>query len=439
MINKVKMCQTNRIAVFLALFYAFTTRSILGPIIYRGIILWVYYGVLYACLLVCFWRRFMRDGQHLYVPKYFFSIILLFLVILFGLFRTGDLGNLLHYGIALMLPFAMKPEMKANKTIGVVFVIIGIILFIGCLINFLFPIAYNRVILPLFSESVQKSLHWQTELGIYFFGFTTQVGYTSFFLSVAMGGLFCFRKNVFKGWFIPLSILLAFGMLLTGKRGPVVFLLIGVLFIYFYESHGKERFVRVFQIALIIVAAYVVLFFLSTYTNNAGITRIFESIQQLVLTRDIKETGREQLRNQAIRYFRSHILTGIGWTNFKNFFSLRNTHVHNIYFQLLCETGIIGSFIFMTFFAKQLLQTLNKLKQVKSNGYEYSWLLLSLFIQIYFLLYGITGNPLYDVEEIILYFFAVGVSNLSLLSEIEVNNEENVNNAYSYTDFSIRS
>ena len=93
----------------------------------------------------------------------------------------------------------------------------------------------------------------------------------------------------------------------------------------------------------------------------------------------------------------------------------------------------------MTFFAKQLLQTLNKLKQVKSNGYEYSWLLLSLFIQIYFLLYGITGNPLYDVEEIILYFFAVGVSNLSLLSEIEVNNEENVNNAYSYTDFSIRS
>jgi hypothetical protein len=96
MTNKLDLPRINRFAVFLALFYAFTTRSVLGPMIYRGVMLWVYYGALYLCLMVCLANAFKRDGKHLYAPKFFFTIVILFLVIAFGLYITSDLDALLY-------------------------------------------------------------------------------------------------------------------------------------------------------------------------------------------------------------------------------------------------------------------------------------------------------------------------------------------------------
>lgn len=64
---------------------------------------------------------------------------------------------------------------------------------------------------------------------------------------------------------------------------------------------------------------------------------------------------------------------------------------------------------------------MNTLSLVRKKGLtggmiEGGWIKFSFFIQLYFLLYGITGNPLYDIEETIMYFFAIGISYLPLLS-----------------------
>ena len=214
---------------------------------------------------------------------------------------------------------------------------------------------------------------------------------------------------------MPLAIMILFGLLLTGKRAPTVFLLVSIMFLYFFESRERERFTRVLQIFLITAAAFVALFLLARFTNNPAINRIFESIQNIVISRDIEDVGRDQLWTQAMTYFYSNKWLGIGWTNFKNLFTLRGTHVHNIYIQLLCETGIIGFSIFAFFFTWNILTTLRRIRTAKRETYEYSWLMLSLFMQIYFLLYGITGNPLYDIEETILYFFGASISYLPVL------------------------
>ena len=55
-----------------------------------------------------------------------------------------------------------------------------------------------------------------------------------------------------------------------------------------------------------------------------------------------------------------------------------------------------------------------------NNSLESGWIKFSLFIQLYFLLYGITGNPLYDIEETIIYFFAIGISYIPISSFREV-------------------
>lgn len=59
----------------------------------------------------------------------------------------------------------------------------------------------------------------------YVAGFTSQVGYTSFFIIVCIGAVFCFRKTVFKRASYPLLLFMVGGLLLTGKRGPIAFLL----------------------------------------------------------------------------------------------------------------------------------------------------------------------------------------------------------------------
>lgn len=416
--NKSEISGINTIAIFLALFYAFSTRSIIGSLVYRGALLWIFYGVTYLALGVClinYFRSSRNDGLHRYAPDFFVIVFMVFSVIVFGLYRTGDKSSLLYYGIAILVPFAMEPGIKERKGISIAFVAIGVILFLGCLVNYVFPAVYRTFIIPLFSRSAQASLYWQAALRTYFPGFTSQVGYTSYFLCMAFGALFCFRKTIYKRWFMPLAIMILFGLLLTGKRAPTVFLLVSIMFLYFFESRERERFTRVLQIFLITAAAFVALFLLARITNNPAINRIFESIQNIVISRDIEDVGRDQLWTQAMTYFYSNKWLGIGWTNFKNLFTLRGTHVHNIYIQLLCETGIIGFSIFAFFFTWNILTTLRRIRTAKRETYEYSWLMLSLFMQIYFLLYGITGNPLYDIEETILYFFGAGISYLPML------------------------
>lgn len=218
--------------------------------------------------------------------------------------------------------------------------------------------------------------------------------------------------------------MILFGLLLTGKRAPAFFLLVSIMFLYFFESRERERVVRVLQILLITAAAFIALFLLARFTNNPAINRIFESVQNMILSRDVEDAGRNQLWTQAMKYFYENPWLGIGWTNFKTLFTLRGTHVHNIYIQLLCETGIIGFSIFAFFFVWNIITTLRKIKTAKQGTCEYSWLMLSLFMQIYFLLYGMTGNPLYDVEETILYFFGAGIGYLPMLANPSEASEE---------------
>ena len=72
----------------------------------------------------------------------------------------------------------------------------------------------------------------------------------------------------------------------------------------------------------------------------------------------------------------------------------------------------------MTFFLTRLHRTFSAVKESRfiDTSIENGWVKFSLFIQIYFLLYGITGNPLYDIEETIIYFFAIGISYIPLFS-----------------------
>lgn len=409
------------LAVFVALLYAFTTRSILAKFLFQNQIeLLAFYGITYASLIMSFIYSFFYDGVHLYAPKGFFSILSLFIVIIVELFMAENSYSLIYYGIALLLPFAVFDKIKKSTFFMKFFVVMAIFFAIGCIINFIFPLMFKTVFFPMYSTSAQQSL---TEVEMisgtstYFAGFTSQVGYTSFFISLGIGAIFCLKDIIYQKSWPYLMIVMFAGLLLTGKRGPIVFLLIALSLIYFWNEHGRARIIRLTKIIGAFVIVFVLVAIIANVTKIDGIIRIYDALYAFLTSGSLEDAGRTQLYEQALEYFRRNPILGIGWTNFRVLYDFRSTHVHCIYLQLLCETGLVGFGIFTIFFATRLKRTLKLLKETGAVGstLESTWIKFSLFIQLYFLLYGITGNPLYDIEETIIYFFAIGISYLPLL------------------------
>lgn len=410
----------SRLAIILALIYAFTTRSILAGFLYRTWIqLLLFYTITYLLLGICFLKSFDRTNGHLYARRGFYSMLAITMVIIFELYVAGNTYSLLYYGIALLLPFAIDDEIIMTTGVPKFFVAVSAFFTVGCFVNFVLPSTYKAVILPLFLADAQQSLQDVEQLsgaGTYFAGFTSQVGYTSFFISMGIGTVFCFKDTIFKKLCYPLIIIMFAALLLTGKRGPLMFLLVALAAIYFIDGYRKGRILRLVKIALMLCLAYGILSVIAQATQIEGIQRIFDAVNELLTSGSVEDAGRSQLYEQALVFFRQHPLVGIGWANFKSLYSFRGTHVHCIYLQLLCETGLVGTMIFAIFFASRLIASTRNVKETM-NGVptiNNGWMKLSLFIQLYFLLYGITGNPLYDIEETILYFFAIGISFIRL-------------------------
>ena len=90
-------------------------------------------------------------------------------------------------------------------------------------------------------------------------------------------------------------------------------------------------------------------------------------------------------------------------------------HVHNVYLQLLCETGIIGFTFYMTWFISILWLSIKSYRRInfyKTSEFESANFHLKFAIgyQVFFLLYCMTGNPLYTEEMFIPYFICCSIA-----------------------------
>lgn len=124
--------------------------------------------------------------------------------------------------------------------------------------------------------------------------------------------------------------------------------------------------------------------------------------------------GRVDVWLKAFSMFGKHSLVGIGWGQYVNqggwFWN-----IHNIYIQLLVETGIIGFIIYCGWFLFHLVRTWSIYSKMRVNpedytNIDYCLMNFSLAMQIFFILYGFTGNPLYDREMFVPYFIACAIS-----------------------------
>lgn len=226
-------------------------------------------------------------------------------------------------------------------------------------------------------------------------------------------GMMCSTKQ--KKYFALVAFSF-FPLLLTAKRGPLLFiwgtLIIMQLLMSGSNAERGKKLLLWLMLSVIIVAVLN-----AAFPQTAIVWDRFLDADDGDFT-----NGRFALYRFAVDCFLKDPLFGIGWGKFKYLYASANEIVytraggfntHNIYLQLLCETGVIGFFVFLII-AYNTFQKTFRLIQEQQNGPQdqnyINYLTISLTYQIFFLMYGLTGNVIYDGTLIVPYVLCCAIT-----------------------------
>lgn len=331
------------------------------------------------------------------------SLLLLLFVFLsfFGLFNGGDTpgDNQYFFSIAaltlnyiiLISEVNWSDSLISGITVSSIFFMVGSILQLisSDLINLI-----NKVHLS--SENYISSLKFVSNGALV--GFTHNPGVNGYMISILLLLIFIrsfFIKTTNKKILNYIYFIFVYYLLvLTGKRGFLLFTIIIIL--YLLVRLYKQK----IKIILPIIIVLLIFYFLITYTEmgNLIISRTMDS--------DSITTGRWPVYKIMWEDFLEKPIFGNGTYSTLNAIYLFNGH--NIYLQILRENGIIGFLTFLSVLGINLIGTDRHLKNAITNRHRAA-LSISICLQFLFIFWGITGNPLYDIYPFCAYIFGIAL------------------------------
>ena len=286
--------------------------------------------------------------------------------------------------------------LQLMKKIIYIFSLMGMI---SVFVQFFKPELINAFLFIVLRPWAYENIMWSYNVDGTYTGLTASVSMASFsmaivFFAAAQKILYVKGKNTdlpekqpnrmnFINYII--AFLALFGIILTSKRGIFVATVIALLLAIVLDKDIKIRIIKkshAITLGIGIVLAVVgivylieindyVIAFISRFTGN-NIT-----------------TGRNEFYKNAINAFS---LGSVG-TLFAGYgtgsaYLINKTGLHNVYLQLLFDHGLLGLVLYGSFFIVNIKNAIKK---------RYFF---SMCLQIVFLVYCMTGNPLYDY-----YFF----------------------------------
>ncbi|MDI6711717.1 MAG: O-antigen ligase family protein [Anaerosomatales bacterium] len=209
------------------------------------------------------------------------------------------------------------------------------------------------------------------------------------------------------------AVLSLIGVFISGKRMFAFIVVISAVWLLF-SSVERGKLARLFRLSTMGVLGVG-----SLYATFEPVRELIGRIVLLFLPAQVATSGRSILWSLALDIFESNRLTGIGFANFVPYsdaisgapwFGLY--HVHNIYLQLLAETGVMGFGIMLGFLGSALVSTWRSYRAAlrwRDNDARYI-LVSSIALQVWFIVYGFSGNGLYGWQEMYLYLSAVAMA-----------------------------
>lgn len=216
------------------------------------------------------------------------------------------------------------------------------------------------------------------------------------------------RKKTFWGVLFGASVI---ALLLTSKRAHLLFCVAAAVLVY-YLAYPQKRLEKTFKLVIAGAAIAFGLAVLSEYIPQ--INSVFERFQ--TAGTDKESLGRFIMWDYAFGLFKQKPLFGIGWWGFRysgitNIRADALTGCHNVYIEILASCGITGFVIFAIAIISALYITLKGIKICIDNGIRTyaTGLLCSAVIQVFCLMYCMTGNVMFD-RTFHFYMIAVVIS-----------------------------
>lgn len=202
-----------------------------------------------------------------------------------------------------------------------------------------------------------------------------------------------------------------FAILLTTKRAHLLFSAFAIIVIYYFSTNtNKTR--KVFNILAVTVTVLIFCVLLSPIIPVIGAI-----MERFLGTEDISN-GRFAYWQQAWDCFLDNKLFGIGWGEYFKI-NKHGTSVHNVYIQLLCESGIVGFCVFVYAMVKTYIVSIKNYRKYNTRmmvKYK-EMMLFSIAVQTFYLVYSFTGNCLYDMN--VIFYYLVCAMAFSIFRAIE--------------------
>jgi O-antigen ligase len=301
-----------------------------------------------ALLLFLLFKDFIKYGFVRYINRYvlnaFNLLLILFIVIIFSIYYTSSnqyvYVKTIQYITVLLsaaFPFLVyKFSIQRFYKYSVILITLITVLYVPLFLkaNMLFMTHYN-----LFENS---------PLGIIHGGYLT-VGYI---IGIAL--IILLYKDIYiKEYRILLFIFLFVALLTTGARGPLIFL---ILILIFYIYTRKSIFLKINIKTFLIVGmlfAIVIPFLMNKYDFSDLFDRTFSRLTALEVA---KKDSAANDRLKRISYVISkidteHILQGYGFGSFGIEYTGHDirTYPHNIILEILFELGLIGLAVYLLY------------------------------------------------------------------------------------------
>lgn len=261
-----------------------------------------------------------------------------------------------------------------------------------------FPVAISIIIMTLISGSKSGGL-----VGSY--------QYAGMMMSISFGIMlinYYFDKNNLDMFGMILTLVALFT---SGKRTFTLMAIMAyILVAKMNNDPGKQK-------KIITLTGLIILVVVVAYLFIPSVRLVVERFQSFA--GDTSYNGRAYYWNAAFKIFADHKLTGIGMGCFSQYFdiffhrsgNLEAYDAHNVYIQMAAELGVIGETLFILLFSFSLVKTIKLFKNeyLKTDRECRYVLISSLFLQVWFILYCMTGNPLYGASQCVIYFVSISM------------------------------
>ena len=232
-----------------------------------------------------------------------------------------------------------------------------------------------------------------------------------------------------KSTLLILLVLTAVALLLTTKRGVLVWSLFAVVATYWIVNQKKLR--SFLQLVAMAVGGYALLYFLMGMIP--ALSDVFERFS--TMGKDGASLERLAMWQLALSMFGEYPVFGAGFWSFPQYYARRlfgifnndrrykyNMAAHNVYFQVLGETGLVGFILYLSAVGLVLLETIRLVRKYfhAPNPEIRFAVTFSLCIQFFYLAYSLSGNCLYDI---VFYFYGIALAMTTALNHYDRHNK----------------